>query len=616
MTRDARNGLRAVRVSEASHPGPESAQFEAPTVPASSGELGARGVMSLTQVDAMQSGDSDTESIRSAPDSFMDGFERDVVEDPVVEPRPRRRLGLTFRNDERQSEVDLTADSPSESGDSSNVGRGCRSRKPDSTRSSLTFPVEQMGPQFRIGISGRSGTLCRIPHESVGHEERPFLDEGCFQSRSDHYDGEVLGGHDEGDELRMKRGWKMLMLLPRMPTSRRNDSPRKLQTQIKKFAAGQWHLLMEVSSDCARAGVEAKVRASRRSGRDDIKSRVQRAETFVQLGELSAKRWKGQRLFPEIWQHWCSSPALKGGHEQNVTLCQGAQPQFLRGISSWIQSCSARVCVQQVVAPHQVAMVSQGHVPRGVLEGFRLGRVTTLRKPDGGIRGIVVGDSIRRLIARTIAQQISKQVEEATAPHQHALQTKSECECVLHMVQMLTELNPRQTVVSVDGIGAFGLVSRNAMLHGLGNMTDGVRVLPFVRLSYSAPSTHVWEDELEDPQLIPQVEGGERGDPLMPLLFSLGQHSAQNAVTSRLEESERLFAYLDDLHVMCDPKRVAEAHSILDKELWRHARIQVHQGKTKIWNKGGLAPVGWEDLELRTRVVDPVWRGNSDIPRY
>ena len=63
------------------------------------------------------------------------------------------------------------------------------------------------------------------------------------------------------------------------------------------------------------------------------------------------------------------------------------------------------------------------------------------------------------------------------------------------MVQMLTDINPRQTVVSVDGIGAFDLVSRNAMLQGL---------------FYSAPSTHGWEDELGDPQMIPQGEGGEQ----------------------------------------------------------------------------------------------------------
>ena len=148
-------------------------------------------------------------------------------------------------------------------------------------------------------------------------------------------------------------------------------------------------------------------------------------------------------------------------------------------------------------------LVSQGCVLRGVLEGFRLGRVTALQKPDGGIRGIIVGDIFRRLIARTIAQQISKQVEEATAPHQYALQTKSGCECVSHMVQMLTQLNPRQTVVSVDGVGAFDLVSRNAMLQGLGNMTGGAQVLPFVRLFCSDPSTYVWEDEFGEPQMIP-----------------------------------------------------------------------------------------------------------------
>ena len=63
----------------------------------------------------------------------------------------------------------------------------------------------------------------------------------------------------------------------------------------------------------------------------------------------------------------------------------------------------------------------------------------------------------------------------------------------------------------------------------------------------------------------------------MPLMFSLGQHSALDAVISRLEEGEHSFACLDDLYVMCDPGRVAEVHSILEEELWKHARIQIHQ---------------------------------------
>ena len=33
--------------------------------------------------------------------------------------------------------------------------------------------------------------------------------------------------------------------------------------------------------------------------------------------------------------------------------------------------------------------------------------------------------------------------------------------------------------------------------------------------------------------------------------------------------------------------------------------MQIHQGKTKIWNKGGFVPDGWEDLEAGARMLDP-----------
>ena len=174
-----------------------------------------------------------------------------------------------------------------------------------------------------------------------------------------------------------------------------------------------------------------------------------------------------------------------------------------------------------------------------------------------------------------------------------------------HMVQMLTQLNPRQTVVSVDGVGAFDLVSRNAMLQGLGNMTGGAQVLLFVRLFYSDPSTYVWENEFGEPQMIPQGEGGEQGDPLMPLLFSLGQHAALSAVASRLEKGERLFAFLDDLYVLCDPTRVLDVYAILQQELSRHAGIQIHQGRRKSGTREVLCQIGVERLEAEARSIDP-----------
>ena len=42
-----------------------------------------------------------------------------------------------------------------------------------------------------------------------------------------------------------------------------------------------------------------------------------------------------------------------------------------------------------------------GDVPDEVIDGIRVGLLTAFVKPDGGVRGIVVGDIIRRLVAKT-----------------------------------------------------------------------------------------------------------------------------------------------------------------------------------------------------------------------
>ena len=73
-------------------------------------------------------------------------------------------------------------------------------------------------------------------------------------------------------------------------------------------------------------------------------------------------------------------------------------------------------------------------------------------------RGIVAGDVVRRLVSRTIAQQLSATVETATAPHQCALSTKAGTECIAHVLQSLTELHPEATVTSIDGITAYDLI--------------------------------------------------------------------------------------------------------------------------------------------------------------
>ena len=101
------------------------------------------------------------------------------------------------------------------------------------------------------------------------------------------------------------------------------------------------------------------------------------------------------------------------------------------------------------------------------LGGHPVGALDSIEQARWRGEGIVVGDILRRLVARTIAKQVSKQAEAATAPFQYALSTKAGCECVAHILQTLTDLDPEATVMSIDGVGAYDLISRNATFEGL-----------------------------------------------------------------------------------------------------------------------------------------------------
>ena len=255
-------------------------------------------------------------------------------------------------------------------------------------------------------------------------------------------------------------------------------------------------------------------------------------------------------------------------------------------------------------------------MPQPIVDAVRMGRVTALRKRDGGVRGIVAGDVFRRLVARTNAKQLGEQVESATSPFQYALSTRAGCECVVHVLQGICELDPTTTITSIDGISALDLLSRRAMLSGLHWLEVGNRALPFVRMFYGDPSSYWWEDDGGVSHRIRQGEGGEQGDALMPLLFALGQHAPLEAVQRQLRVGERLFAYHDDIYVVSAPDRVGSIYAILQHELFTHAGIRVHGGKTQVWNMAGIRPEAFDVLEQIAQTADPtavVWRG-SDVP--
>ena len=171
------------------------------------------------------------------------------------------------------------------------------------------------------------------------------------------------------------------------------------------------------------------------------------------------------------------------------------------------------------------SQIANAEVPRDITKALGLGRLVALQKPNGNVRGIVVGDLLRRLVARCLAQTYAEPIAAACRPHQFALSTRAGAEAVVHSITTAVQHNQALTILSVDGVGAYDTISRRSMLTALCAVPGANRCSSFVNMFYSEPSTYVWHDQHGNPHTITQAEGGEQGDPLMPALFSLGSGS-------------------------------------------------------------------------------------------
>ena len=385
-----------------------------------------------------------------------------------------------------------------------------------------------------------------------------------------------------------------------------------MQKRFRQFAEGQWEALIQFARDVSEVASGAMVRRRRRRASDDAERRAARAHVFVQMGELSSGRAAleaaevapgSEETLQQLQNPVRRPPRPREPIPQHL-LEHNPRDQFELDEEKFLQNVRS---ARRGAAGGPSGMTSE-HL-RILLENVRDGHAFFLM----GQQGVVASDVVRRLVSRTITQQLNDAALAATSPFQYALSTRAGCECIAHALQSLSELDPNATILSIDGIGAFDLVSRGAMLQGLANLCPAA--LPFVRQFYGSPSHYIWEDDAGVVHDVAQGEGGEQGDPMMPLLFSLGQHAALMAVQRQLAAHEKVFAFLDDVYVVTSPDRVLAVYTILQAELWRHSRIRVHDGKTQVWNASGLRPDGCDILDRAGRAVNPnfdtVWCGDG-----
>ena len=187
----------------------------------------------------------------------------------------------------------------------------------------------------------------------------------------------------------------------------------------------------------------------------------------------------------------------------------------------------------------------------------------------------------------------SRKTSRKNAPFQFALSTRAGTDCVGHMLRAATNNDDRATILKVDGIGAYDHVLRSAMMGRLITMPKAQFLLLFVQMSYATPSSCSWFDDEGRRRVVTQAEGGEQGDPMMPLLFLVGIQGALEEVADAMRPDEQICAFLDDVYIVCQPERVRVLFDLLAELLFRVVGIWLHDGKTRMWNASGIARQCW-----------------------
>ena len=258
---------------------------------------------------------------------------------------------------------------------------------------------------------------------SVMRSPPKFLS-GAFRSAMRVALHEIVTGTERHDESVQCRGWKLFMLLPRLLLFRLprggNISKLQLLERFSAFSRGEW------DSCCCNPKIATKQHPE--DSTDDVllTLTVQIAEltgpshSLIMMGEVSAGRQalEGAPLdqlqdpvrrpavpyspLPEAIRNHQAEIAFSSEKEifmKNLKCARrgaaagpsGMTSEHLKSILENARDCELLFQVAQFFA--------RARIPHEILEALRVGRLTALQKPNGGVCGIVAGDVFRRLVA-------------------------------------------------------------------------------------------------------------------------------------------------------------------------------------------------------------------------
>ena len=293
----------------------------------------------------------------------------------------------------------------------------------------------------------------------------------------------------EWRRTKSERSWKVFILISRMllrPTREKGAVGKlEFEDRFRRFLNGQWKELLDECVENQRKPFNGKAPTDE----ELAQKRRREAEQKVKLKELSRARThltslgiapgtpetlaelRNEEKRPLNCLEAIPTELLNFKPDLKIILEPSVLENVLRGSGrgsapdlSGTRYEHMRVLLDDegdwAIAALFLQFYANAEVPEAISACLRLGRMTALKKPSSGVRGIIAGYIIRRISTRAVAKTFAAKIMEATNPYQFALQTRAGTDALAHVLQAITDMDEDAVIVSLDGIGAFDHVRR------------------------------------------------------------------------------------------------------------------------------------------------------------